>query len=135
MKTSKQTFLIGGREYSAVRMNAFATHKLLTKALKIFGPVVEHLDINADVAKALPAIVGRMDDDVVSTFVFPMFVESRVALIDGDVVPIKGAGDVDGLFTAETLIDFYELAFRVAQFQLGPVFQSALARFGAATEK
>lgn len=133
---SKTSFEIGGREYSAVRLNAFATHKLMTKALKIFGPVAQHLKMDANIAEALPAVVGCLDEDVVSTFVLPMFAESRVAMVDGDgLVPIKTPGDIDAFFTAETLVDFYELAFRVAQFQLGPVFRSALSRFGADTKE
>lgn len=135
----QETFIVGSREFTCVRMNAFAANKLLMRLQKIAVPVMGSLmgagkglgDI--DVKEAAQVIAGNLDESIMDNIVLPLFAESRVYCA-GTKKFIKSGTDIDQCFTTENLFDLYELIFEVARYQFGPFFASLVDRFGALTE-
>ncbi len=130
-----ETFIVGGREFTCLRMNPFAANTLLMRIQKIALPVIGSLmgggkglgDI--DVKEAAQVISMNLDESVMASIVFPMFEGSKVYCVDNKRF-IKGAADIDQCFTVENLFDMYELIFEVARFQFGPFFGQLASRFG-----
>ena len=135
----QETFIVGTREFTSVRMNAFAANKLLMRLQKIAVPVIGSLvgagkglgDI--DVKEAAQVIAGNLDESIMDNIVLPLFAESRVYCAETKKF-IKSGTDIDQCFTTENLFDLYELIFEVARYQFGPFFASLVDRFGALTE-
>ena len=135
----QETFIVGSREFTCVRMNAFAANKLLMRLQKIAVPVMGSLmgagkglgDI--DVKEAAQVIAGNLDESIMDNIVLPLFAESRVYYAETKKF-IKSGTDIDQCFTTENLFDLYELIFEVARYQFGPFFASLVERFGALTE-
>lgn len=134
----QETFIIGSREFTCVRMNAFAANKLLMRLQKIAVPVMGSLmgagkglgDI--DVKEAATAIAEHLDESLMDTIVLPMFAEAKVFSAENKKF-VKSGTDIDQCFTTENLFDLYQLIFEVARYQFGPFFASLAERFGSLT--
>ena len=134
----QETFIIGSREFTCVRMNAFAANKLLMRLQKIAVPVMGSLmgagkglgDI--DVKEAAAAIAEHLDESLMDTIVLPMFAEAKVFSAEQKKF-VKSGTDIDQCFTTENLFDLYQLIFEVARYQFGPFFGSLVERFGSLT--
>lgn len=134
----QETFIIGSREFTCVRMNAFAANKLLMRLQKIAVPVMGSLmgagkglgDI--DVKEAAAAIAEHLDESLMDTIVLPMFAEAKVFSSEQKKF-VKAGTDIDQCFTTENLFDLYQLIFEVARYQFGPFFASLAERFGSLT--
>lgn len=132
------TFIIGGREFTCARANAFAANKLLMRLQKIAVPVLGALlsggrDIgDIDVKEAATMIAEHLDETAIDNIVIPLFAESKVYSVENKKF-IKGEMDVNVCFTSEQLFDFYELTFEVARFQFSPFFAQMVNRFGGLT--
>ncbi len=129
-----ETFVVGGREFTCVRMNAFAANKLFLRVQKILLPVLASLRgdqslMEMDILQAASKLSEHLDEDMINTVLLPMFEESRVMLVENKRV-IKTAADIDVCFNVETLFDMYVLAFHVLKFQLGPFFDKLINLFG-----
>ena len=135
----QETFIVGSREFTCVRMNAFAANKLLMRLQKIAVPVMGSLmgggkglgDI--DVKEAAQVIAANLDESIMENIVLPLFAESKVFSTENKMF-VKSGTDIDQCFTTENLFDLYELIFEVARYQFGPFFASLVDRFGALTE-
>lgn len=135
----QETFIIGSREFTCVRMNAFAANKSLMRIQRIALPVMGAMvgggkglgDV--DVKEAAQVIAANIDESIMDHIVLPMFAESRVYCVEAKKF-IKSGTDIDQCFTTENLFDLYELIFEVARYQFGPFFGQLVIRFGALTE-
>lgn len=135
----QETFIVGTREFTCVRMNAFAANKLLMRLQKIAVPVMGSLmgggkglgDI--DVKEAAQVIAANLDESIMENIVLPLFAESKVFSAENKKF-VKSGTDIDQCFTTENLFDLYELIFEVARYQFGPFFASLVERFGALTD-
>lgn len=135
----QETFIVGSREFTCVRMNAFAANKLLMRLQKIAVPVMGSLmgagkglgDI--DVKEAAQVIAANLDESIMENIVLPLFAESKVFSAENKKF-VKSGTDIDQCFTTENLFDLYELIFEVARYQFGPFFASLVERFGALTD-
>lgn len=135
----QETFIIGSREFTCARMNAFAANKLLMRIQKIAVPVMGSLmgagkgigDI--DVKEAAAAIAEHLDETLMDTIVLPMFAEAKVFSAENKKF-VKSGTDIDQCFTTENLFDLYQLIFEVARYQFGPFFGSLAERFGSLIE-
>ena len=135
----QETFIVGSREFTCLRMNAFAANKLLMRLQKIAVPVMGSLmgggkglgDI--DVKEAAQVIAANLDESIMENIVLPLFAESKVFSAENKKF-IKSGTDIDQCFTTENLFDLYELIFEVARYQFGPFFASLGERFGALTD-
>ena len=134
----QETFIIGSREFTCVRMNAFAANRLLMRLQKIAVPVMGSLmgagkglgDI--DVKEAATAIAEHLDESLMDTIVLPMFAEAKVFSAENKKF-VKSGTDIDQCFTTENLFDLYQLIFEVSRYQFGPFFASLAERFGSLT--
>lgn len=130
-----ETFIIGNREFTCHRMNAFAASKMQLRLQKIALPVIGSLIgtgkgvADMDVAQAAAAISEHLTEDMLDTLVLPMFAEAKVFCSDPKTF-IKTGADIDKVFTAETLFDFYELIYQVGRYQFAPFFSQMAGRFG-----
>ncbi len=134
----QETFIVGGREFTCVRMNAFAANKLLMRLQKIAVPIIGSLASpgkalgDIDVKEAAQVIAANLDESVMDTLVLPLFAEARVYCAETKKF-VKTGVDIDQCFTTENLFDLYELIFVVGRYQFGPFFGSLASRFGALT--
>lgn len=134
----QETFIVGSREFTSVRMNAFAANTLLMRIQKIAIPVIGSITGagrnlgDVDVKEAASVISEHLDESIMEKIVLPMFAESRVYCVESKKF-IKGAADIDQCFTTENLFDLYQLIFEVARYQFGPFFVSMMDRFGSLT--
>jgi len=132
----QDSFIIGNREFTAVRMNAFSANTILLRIQKIAVPIIGAITASGknigdvDVREAASAISAHIDESIMENVVLPMFAESKVYCVESKRF-IKSHVDIDQCFTAENLIDFYELIFVVARFQFGPFLESLMNRFGS----
>lgn len=132
-----EAIIIGNREYTCHRMNAFEANRLLLRiqkiVLPIFGAAVGESGSKSigdiDVSKAVAMISEHLTEDAVDTIVLPMFAASK--LHDNEAKRfIRTAADVDMCFSSETLLDMYELIWEVGKYQFGPFFGQLASRFG-----
>lgn len=131
-----ETIIIGSREYTCHRMNAFAANKILMRLQKIVLPIIGGAlgsgvqsvgDI--DVVEAVGMISEHLDESSMDSIVLPMFAESRVYDVEAKRF-IKTGADVDASFSVDTLMDFYELIWEVGKVQFSPFFAQLAGRFG-----
>lgn len=135
----QETFIVGTREFTCVRMNAFEANKLLMRLQKIAVPVMGSLmsggkglgDI--DVQEAARVVASNLDESIMENIVLPLFTDSRLYCVETKRF-VKNGTDINQCFTTENLFELYELIFEVARFQFGPFFSSLVARFGVLTE-
>lgn len=135
---TQETFVVGSREFTCVRMNAFAANKLLMRLQKVLMPIVGSLLgdgkstnlMEVDVKEAARMIAENLDESVMDTIILPLFSESRLYCNEQKKY-IKDAVSIDQCFTTENLFDLYELAFVVGRYQFGPFFASVIGRFGS----
>lgn len=131
----QETFIVGGREFNCMRMNAFAANKLLMRLQKVVVPVLGSLLSgdkslgNVDVKEAAQVIAMHLDESLMDSLVFPMFSESKVFCVENKKF-IKSGTDIDQCFTTGNLFDLYELIFEVGRYQFSPFFTQMVARFG-----
>lgn len=119
---------INGHEISFRRLNAFDTHKLVQQLIKTVGPVMSGVNGTDDVAKLLSKLAET--DDLIETIALPTFAKINL-IVDGK--PLKTQQDINTVFTADAILDLYEIAFRVLKEQVGDFFSKLLTKFGAAT--
>jgi hypothetical protein len=130
-----ETFIIGNREFTCHRMNAFAASKMQLRLQKIVMPVLGSLIGTGkgvgdmDVKEAAAAISEHLSEDMLDTLVLPMFAEAKVFCHEPKCF-IKTGADIDKVFTAENLFDFYELIYEVGKYQFAPFFAQMAGRFG-----
>lgn len=134
----QETFIVGSREFTCIRMNPSAANKLVVRLQKTALPIMGSL-MNAgkklgdvDVQEAAKVIASHLDEALMDSIVFPLFTESRLYCVDAKKF-VKSETDIDHCFTTENLFDLYELIFEVARYQFSPFFARLVERFGALT--
>lgn len=134
----QETIIIGDREFTCVRMNAFAANTLVLRLQKVVVPVFGAIvgkggsmkDIgNMDVKVAAGVIAEHLDESLMVNIVLPLFAESRLHSLSNKKF-IKTPADIDACFTSENLFELYELIWEVGKFQFAPFFAKIAERFG-----
>ena len=133
----QETFIVGEKEFTCVRMNPFAANKLLIRVQKIVMPVLGTLAsgsarqsiMDVDVKVAAMAIAENVDESLMENIVLPMFLEAKLYSVT-DKKFIKDATSIDMVFTTESLFDLYEIIWLVGRFQFAPFFAKLMERFG-----
>lgn len=116
-------FEIAGREYSCVKMNAFAANGILMKILGRLKLTGKDSDLGA--------LIADLASDGMEDIVLPVLKASNLRYKDGDTMEnLHSPDDIDNAFTVDTLMDFYEVAIKVFRFQFEDVFTRASARVG-----
>ena len=133
----QETIIVGGREFTCVRMNAFDTNTLLLRIKKVALPIVGAMStksgskslLDVDVKEAANVLADHVDEDTVTKIVLPLLDKSKVYCVEQKKF-VKDEGSINLCFTTENLMDFYELIFLVGRYQFGPFFMQVAARFG-----
>jgi len=137
--TTRETFIIGNKEYAASKIAAFAANGILLKLQKLILPVLGEIAgdgkktaniMDMDVSSAFEVISQKLDESVITDIVIPMFKLAQVASVT-DNVKIDSPQTIDKVFgDADGLADFYELIFEVMKFNFAGFFSNLAARFG-----
>jgi hypothetical protein len=131
----QEVFIVGSKEYTCFRMNAFAANKLLMRIQKVVLPVLGELAgnksslLDLDVKAAAGLLSQHLDEALFDTIVLPMFEEAKVYSVE-DKCFIKNPIAIDKVFTTDKLLDLYELVWLVGRFQFEPFFGQLMERFG-----
>lgn len=137
-----ETFIIGNREFTATRMNAFDANLILLKIQKIVLPIFGSIKgqegkitdlMDMDLKEAADILSENLNEETFDKIVFPMFRSSRVYCLSDNndqAREIKGKTEIDLCFTSENLFDLYELIWEVARFNFSPFFEQVADRFG-----
>lgn len=135
MELQRETFIIGGKEYSAGKIPAFAANSIILKLKNIVLPVIGELSskqgslLDIDLSGAFNILAEKLDEKVMSEIILPMFSLAQVASIT-DNTKIDSQKTIDQVFTVDNLADLYELIYEVLRYNFQPFFVSAMSRFG-----
>ena len=131
----QETFIIGEKEYTCIRMNPFEANRILLRLQKVVLPVVGQMSggsnlLDMDLKEAAVVLAQHLDESLMDTIVLPMLSESKV-YSTSDKKFVRDAISINQVFTTESLMDLYELIWFVGRFQFAPFFASVMQRFGA----
>lgn len=132
----QETFVVGGREFTCLPMNAFEANRIALRLQKLIVPVMGSLvgtgknigDVNVGVAAGV--IAEHLDEGIMEAIALPMLKEARVYCVEQKKF-LDSPTAINLCFTTETLFDFYELLFLVGRYQFGPFLARFMERFGA----
>lgn len=136
MEIQRETFIIGGKEYSAGKIPAFAANGIILKLKNIVLPVIGELSgkqgnlLDMDLTGAFNILAEKLDEKVMTDIILPMFNLAQVASIT-DNIKIDSQKAIDQVFTVDNLADMYELIYEVLRYNFQPFFVSAMSRFGS----
>lgn len=132
----KETFIIGEKEFSAIKIAPFAANTIALKLQKLILPVIGELAgggnlLERDISGALKTLSESLDEKVMSDIVFPMFKASGVVCVS-ESIKVDSEGAINKVFVdADGLADLYELIYEVAMFNFQVFFTKLMARFGS----
>lgn len=132
----KETFIIGNKEFSALKIAPFKANSIALKLQKIILPVIGEMSgggnlLERDISGALKTLSESLDDKVMSEIVLPMFRESAVVCVS-DSVKVDTEGAINRVFVdADGLADLYELIYEVGMFNFKTFFTKLMGRFGS----
>lgn len=134
----RETFIIGNKEFSAIKIAPFQANSIAMKLQKIILPVLGEFTgggkgnlLDMDISGPLKTLSESLDDKVMTDIVLPMFKASGVICVSENV-KVDGEGAINKVFVdADGLADLYELIYEVAMFNFKPFFIKLKDRFGA----
>lgn len=108
------TFHVGEREYQAIPLDAFTTNSYLIKFKSIFsGLLSSGMDTNA------MSLMSIIDDSTLEKLVFPIFAQCNV-VCTSEGKKLQNKQDLNALFSADTLDEFYAVIWEVLKMNFGP---------------
>lgn len=135
---TRESFIIGSKEYAASKIPAFQANLLALKLQKIILPAVASMAGNGqgksimdiDLSSAASIISENLNESVMNDIVMPMFKLANVASVT-DNVKIDSEINFNKVFSDDSgLADFYELVFLVLKYNFGNFLASLANRFG-----
>ncbi|CBX44528.1 hypothetical protein P88_00170 [Erwinia phage phiEt88] len=129
MQPEFHEFQIGEKTFQAVKMNAFAAAKHLTR-LKVLLDKGLAQGTNASAVQLLAGI----DENTLENVILPMLKDAAVTSIT-DGKKIDSPAGLNSVFSADTLFDFYELTWEVLKLNFSPFFSKVLSLFGLSPEE
>lgn len=129
MSVEFHTFNIGEKEFTAVKMNAFAAAKHLVKLKCLLD---KGLSAGND-ANAIQLLSG-IDENTLEGVILPIMKDSLVTSVT-DSKKIDSAAGVNAVFSVDTLFDFFELAWEVLKLNFAPFFERILSLFGLSLDE
>ena len=134
---SKETFIIGNKEFSAMKIAPFQANTIAMKLQKIILPVIGEMAgggnlLDRDISGALKTLSESLDEKIMADIVLPMFKASGVVCHDGQPFKLDSEGAINKAFVdADGLADLYELIYEVAMYNFKVFFTKLMARFGS----
>lgn len=132
----KEIFIIGDKEFSAIKIAPFVANTIWLKLQKLILPVIGELSgggnlLERDISGAFKTLSDSLDEKVMSDIVFPMFKASGVVCVSENV-KVDSEGAINKVFVdADGLADLYELIYEVAMFNFKVFFTKLMYRFGS----
>ncbi len=128
---SRETFIIGSKEYAASKIPAFQANGLILKLQKLVLPVLGSLQngLDSDMKQIAQVVSEKLDESVMTEIIMPLFKLGQVASVT-DQVKIDSPANFDKVFSVDDLGDFYELVYLVLKFNFENFFTSLVSRFG-----
>lgn len=133
----KETFIIGNKEFSAIKIAPFAANTIAMKLQKIILPVLGEFTgggkgnlLDMDISGPLKTLSESLDEKTMTDIVLPMFKASGVVCVS-DSVKVDSEGAINKVFVdSDGLADLYELIYEVAMFNFKTFFIKLKDRFG-----
>lgn len=129
MSVEFHTFEIGGKEFTAVKMNAFAAAKHLVKLKCLLDKGLAG-GTNANAVQLLSGV----DESTLEGVILPILKDSLVTSVT-DGKKIDSPANVNAVFTVDTLFDFFELSWEVMKLNFAPFFERVLSLFGLSLDE
>lgn len=129
---SRQTFIIGSKEYAASKIPAFQANQIILKLQKLILPVIGEVvggGLDRDMRVIAETVSQKLDESVMADIIMPMFKLAQVASVT-DNVKIDSEVNFNKVFTADDLGDFYELVYEVLNYNFGNFIAGLIRRFG-----
>lgn len=120
---------IGGKEFTAVKINAFAAAKHLVK-LKCLLDKGLAAGTNANAVQLLAGV----DESTLEGVILPILKDSLVTCVT-DSKKIDSPASINAVFTVDTLFDFFELSWEVLKLNFAPFFERILSLFGLSLDE
>lgn len=117
-------FTIGGRDFSAAKMNAFAAAKHLVKLKTLLDKGLSQ-GTNANAI----AMLSGIDEKTLETVIMPIMRDAMASSVT-DGVKLDSEANVNKVFSADTLFDFFEVIWEVLKLNFSPFFIRILSLFG-----
>lgn len=125
-----ETFIIGNREFTAGKMNAFDAGRFLLKLKDIISPAMAAMARGEDTRDInVFELLSGMDEEMHEEVIFPLLTASCAYSIE-DKRKITTPLDMNMCFTVDTLLDFYVLVWEVLKLNFAPFIERATTLFG-----
>ena len=125
-----ETFIIGNREFSAKKMNAFDAGKFLLKIKDIAAPALTAFTQAGDMQNInILELFAGLDEETHEKVIFPILSASAVYSVE-DKRKISSVMDMNVCFDVDTLLDFYLLVWEVLKLNFAPFIESVSNHFG-----
>lgn len=130
-QSTRETFIIGSKEYATSKIPAFQANGLILKLQKLVLPVLGSLQngLDSDMKQIAQLVSEKLDESVMTEIIMPLFKLGQVASVT-DQVKIDSPANFDKVFSVDDLGDFYELVYLVLKFNFENFFTSLVSRFG-----
>lgn len=126
-----ETFIIGNREFTAGKMNAFDAGRLLLKLKSIIAPGLALIGRESDVHSAsILELFSGLDEKTHEEVLFPILAAAGTYSVENKR-KIASSTDMNLCFTVDNLLDFYLLVWEVLKLNFAPFIAQLGSRFGA----
>ena len=125
-----ETFIIGNREFTAKKMNAFDAGRFLLKLKDIAAPALVEFTQSAQTQEInVFELMSGLDDDMHENVIFPILTASGAYSVE-DKRKISSSMDMNLCFTVDTLFDFYLLVWEVLKLNFAPFIERSMSHIG-----
>ncbi|MBK5072023.1 hypothetical protein I2492_03190 [Budviciaceae bacterium CWB-B4] len=126
-----ETFIIGNKEYTAGKMNAFDAGRLLIKLKSVISPALSQLGQGEDIQNGnIMDLLSGLDEKTHEDIIFPILAAAGAYSIE-DKRKISSAMDMNMCFSVDTLFDFYLLVWEVLKLNFTPFIGQVTSHFGS----
>lgn len=128
MKT--ETFIIGSREFTATKMNAFDAGRLLLKLKSIVAPGLSQLGQGGSFqVNNVFELFSGLDEKTHEDVIFPILSAAGTYSVENKR-KVANANDMNLCFTVDNLLDFYLLVWEVLKLNFAPFIAQVGDLFG-----
>lgn len=125
-----ETFIIGHREFTAKKMNAFDAGRFLLKLKDIISPAMSEFAREDSIQNInVFELLSGLDESTHESVIFPLLAAAGVYSVE-DKRKIASPLDMNMCFTVDTLLDFYVLIWEVLKLNFAPFIARATVLFG-----
>ncbi|AWH88023.1 phage tail assembly chaperone [Limnobaculum parvum] len=128
-----ETFIIGNREFTAGKMNAFDAGRLLLKLKSVVAPGLALMGQGGEVHNSsILELFSGLDEKTHEDILFPILSVSATYSVENKR-KIASPADMNFCFTVDNLLDFYLLVWEVLKLNFAPFIEQLASHFGSHT--